>query len=256
MELGPQNHNGDGLLGPNSIMVVCMDPLGNPWVKASKLKPQGSGCLNIRLLRQRLRASGGPYIPVGPLVNSTSGGGELVKPKPWPQTLNHRPWTIESHIFSQLLLLRHALINTGSDLNPKKPSFPVPVYGFLKALFKTTAFGVSAIPSIRARFCKFLTECFRVSPKSHTRSTSPHGLTELYLLGMLTSVSISVYSSYIENAYVHTYMQNAGIHKYIYAFFLQLIRSFHFIPFHFIPFHVTAFHSIQSFMHPKGPSTK
>ena len=28
MELGPKNHNGDGLLGPNSTMVVYMDPLG------------------------------------------------------------------------------------------------------------------------------------------------------------------------------------------------------------------------------------
>ena len=28
MELGPQNHNGDGLLGANSIIVVYMDPLG------------------------------------------------------------------------------------------------------------------------------------------------------------------------------------------------------------------------------------
>ena len=28
MELGPQNHNGDGLLGANSIIVVDMDPLG------------------------------------------------------------------------------------------------------------------------------------------------------------------------------------------------------------------------------------
>ena len=28
MELGSQNHNGDGLLGPNSIIVVYMDPLG------------------------------------------------------------------------------------------------------------------------------------------------------------------------------------------------------------------------------------
>ena len=28
MELGPQNHNGDGLLGPNSILVVYMNPLG------------------------------------------------------------------------------------------------------------------------------------------------------------------------------------------------------------------------------------
>ena len=28
MELGPKNHNGDGLLGPNYKMVVYMDPLG------------------------------------------------------------------------------------------------------------------------------------------------------------------------------------------------------------------------------------
>ena len=28
MELGHKNHNGDGLLGPNSIMVAKMDPLG------------------------------------------------------------------------------------------------------------------------------------------------------------------------------------------------------------------------------------
>ena len=28
MELGPQNHHGDGLLVPNSIMVVYMDPQG------------------------------------------------------------------------------------------------------------------------------------------------------------------------------------------------------------------------------------
>ena len=30
MELGPQNLSRDGLSVPNSIMVVCMDPLGNP----------------------------------------------------------------------------------------------------------------------------------------------------------------------------------------------------------------------------------
>ena len=29
MELGSQNHKGDGLLGPNSITVVYMDPLGS-----------------------------------------------------------------------------------------------------------------------------------------------------------------------------------------------------------------------------------
>ena len=32
MELGSQNHNGDGLSGPNSKMVVYMDPLGNGYV--------------------------------------------------------------------------------------------------------------------------------------------------------------------------------------------------------------------------------
>ena len=29
MELGPQSRNRDGLLGPNSRIVVYMDPLGN-----------------------------------------------------------------------------------------------------------------------------------------------------------------------------------------------------------------------------------
>ena len=41
MELGPQNLNKDGLLGPNSIMVVYMEPLGilylmrssNSWIR-------------------------------------------------------------------------------------------------------------------------------------------------------------------------------------------------------------------------------
>ena len=28
MELGPPNHNKNGLLGPNSIMVVYVEPLG------------------------------------------------------------------------------------------------------------------------------------------------------------------------------------------------------------------------------------
>ena len=34
MELGPQNHNEDGLLGPNSIIVVYMDPLGNNLIES------------------------------------------------------------------------------------------------------------------------------------------------------------------------------------------------------------------------------
>ena len=29
VEFGPENHNKDGLLGPNSIMVVYTDPLGD-----------------------------------------------------------------------------------------------------------------------------------------------------------------------------------------------------------------------------------
>ena len=37
MELGPKNHNGGGLLGPNSIMVVFMDPLGNKDPKVYNL---------------------------------------------------------------------------------------------------------------------------------------------------------------------------------------------------------------------------
>ena len=34
MEIGPQNHKGDGLLGTNSIMVVYMDSLGYKHVLA------------------------------------------------------------------------------------------------------------------------------------------------------------------------------------------------------------------------------
>ena len=33
MGLSLKNHNGDGLLGPNSIMVVYMDPLGYKLIK-------------------------------------------------------------------------------------------------------------------------------------------------------------------------------------------------------------------------------
>ena len=36
MELGPKNHNGDGLLGPNSIVAVYMDPLGSEPLKTLK----------------------------------------------------------------------------------------------------------------------------------------------------------------------------------------------------------------------------
>ena len=33
MEFGCKNHNGDGLLGPNSIIVLYMDPLGVALLK-------------------------------------------------------------------------------------------------------------------------------------------------------------------------------------------------------------------------------
>ena len=38
MELGPQNHNGDGLLGLNSIIIVYMDPLGKFDAAARRAK--------------------------------------------------------------------------------------------------------------------------------------------------------------------------------------------------------------------------
>ena len=44
MEIGHQNHSTDGLLGPNSIMVVYMDPLGS--LCGSTIKPPYS--LRIR----------------------------------------------------------------------------------------------------------------------------------------------------------------------------------------------------------------
>ena len=37
-----KNHNGDGLLGPNSRMVVYMDPLGN-W-QVANVFPEASPC--------------------------------------------------------------------------------------------------------------------------------------------------------------------------------------------------------------------
>ena len=43
MELGPQDHNKDGPLGPNSIMAVCMDPLG--WCSEC-LKQLSESCID------------------------------------------------------------------------------------------------------------------------------------------------------------------------------------------------------------------
>ena len=45
MELGPQNHNGDGLLGPSSIIVVYVDPLG--------CSPIAGTCIVSSTLKQR-----------------------------------------------------------------------------------------------------------------------------------------------------------------------------------------------------------
>ena len=38
--IGSQEPNGDGLLGPNSIMVVYMDPLGKRYVNPKLLNPK------------------------------------------------------------------------------------------------------------------------------------------------------------------------------------------------------------------------
>ena len=52
MELGSQNHGRDGPLGPNSIIVVCMDPLGRnsthgPKAVASQSWPRSSGAADL-----------------------------------------------------------------------------------------------------------------------------------------------------------------------------------------------------------------
>ena len=56
MELGPPNHNGDGLLGLNSIMAVSMDPLRTcsiTWVASILLVPEvttrGAPLVNVML---------------------------------------------------------------------------------------------------------------------------------------------------------------------------------------------------------------
>ena len=47
MELGSQNHSRDGLLGPNSIMVVYMDPLPpTRQTPPNPLRPHMGGCQN------------------------------------------------------------------------------------------------------------------------------------------------------------------------------------------------------------------
>ena len=49
-ELRPQNHNRDGLLGPNSTMVVYMDPLGLKISTPCKVCWSGSGQGAVREL--------------------------------------------------------------------------------------------------------------------------------------------------------------------------------------------------------------
>ena len=46
MELGPQNHNGDGRLGLNSTIVVYMDPLGSGFDLADSSEG-APGVLNL-----------------------------------------------------------------------------------------------------------------------------------------------------------------------------------------------------------------
>ena len=48
MELGPQSQNGDGLLGPNSIIVVYMDPLGLYVIKHGTPKNGTGNCVRFR----------------------------------------------------------------------------------------------------------------------------------------------------------------------------------------------------------------
>ena len=54
MELGPRNHNGDGLLGPNSIMVVYMDPLGEYFGKHEHSSDTGAMTVAINIIRTML----------------------------------------------------------------------------------------------------------------------------------------------------------------------------------------------------------
>ena len=56
MEIGPQNRNRDGFLGPNSIIVVYMDPLG--FRDSSNTGRLGTVQLTRVRRRRRLRASG------------------------------------------------------------------------------------------------------------------------------------------------------------------------------------------------------
>ena len=54
LELGPKNYNGHGLLEPNSIMVVYMDPLG--WSGLGILTPKPETLNRRCMCRQPLDA--------------------------------------------------------------------------------------------------------------------------------------------------------------------------------------------------------
>ena len=43
MELGPHNQNGDGFVGPNFILVIWMDPLGNSEPHELYMRSLGGG---------------------------------------------------------------------------------------------------------------------------------------------------------------------------------------------------------------------
>ena len=51
MELGSQNHNGDGLLRPNSIIVEYMDPLGKK--EKASFGAHGRAHHKLRILHAR-----------------------------------------------------------------------------------------------------------------------------------------------------------------------------------------------------------
>ena len=49
MEIGPQNHSRGGLLGPGSMIVVYMDPLGELRVQTPRQDPRSSSYLAARI---------------------------------------------------------------------------------------------------------------------------------------------------------------------------------------------------------------
>ena len=87
MELGPENHNGDGLLEPNSIIVVYMDPLGNP-IKTSKA-PTWKRCTTPRNMSGTLK--GPPF----PSKNQTDYQALLARQAPVGLTALYQPSVAE-----------------------------------------------------------------------------------------------------------------------------------------------------------------